>query len=44
MEAADEDGDFMPLSKKLNFDDSPPKVLKKIVTKQRKVVDPPPTS
>jgi hypothetical protein len=41
-QAADEDDDFMPLSKKHNFDDSPPKVLKKIVTKQRKVVDPPP--
>jgi hypothetical protein len=31
----------MPLSKKRNVDDSPPKVLKKIVTKRRKVVDPP---
>jgi hypothetical protein len=42
MQAADEDDEFMPLSKKRNFDDSPPKVLKKIVTKRRKVVDPPP--
>jgi hypothetical protein len=33
----------MPLSKKRNFDDSPPKVLKKIITKRRKVVDPTPT-
>jgi hypothetical protein len=41
MQAGDEDDDFMPLSKKRNFDDSPPKVLKKIVTKQRKAVDPP---
>ena len=41
MQAGDEDDDFMPLSKKRNFDDSPPKVLKKIVTKRRKVVDPP---
>ena len=40
-QAADVDDDFMPLSKKRNFDDSPPKVLKKIVTKWRKVVDPP---
>jgi hypothetical protein len=40
-QAADEDDDFMPLSKKRNFDDSPGKVLKKIVTKRRKVVDPP---
>jgi hypothetical protein len=40
-QAADEDDDFMPLSKKRNIDDSPPKVLKKIVTKRRKVVDPP---
>jgi hypothetical protein len=40
-QAADEDNDFMPLSKKRNFDDSPPKLLKKIVTKRRKVVDPP---
>jgi hypothetical protein len=31
----------MPLSKKRNFDDSPGKVLKKVVTKRRKVVDPP---
>jgi hypothetical protein len=31
MQAGDEDDDFMPLSKKRNFDDSPPKVLKKIV-------------
>jgi hypothetical protein len=31
----------MPLSKKRNFDDSPRKVLKKIVTKRRKVVDSP---
>eukprot|EP00267_Zea_mays_P040560 XP_008680581.1 uncharacterized protein LOC103655638 [Zea mays] len=41
MQAGDEDDDFMPLSKKRNFDDSPTKVLKKIVTKQRKAVDPP---
>jgi hypothetical protein len=41
MKADDEDNVFMPLSKKRNFDDSPPKVLKKIVTKQRKAVDPP---
>jgi hypothetical protein len=40
-QAADEDDDFMPLSKKRNFDDSPGKVLKKVVTKRRKVVDPP---
>jgi hypothetical protein len=40
-QVADEDDDFMPLSKKRNFDDSPRKVLKKIVTKWRKVVDPP---
>jgi hypothetical protein len=41
MKADDEDNVFMPLSKKRNFDDSPPKVLKKIVTKRRKAVDPP---
>jgi hypothetical protein len=40
-QAADEDDDFMPLSKKRNFDDSPGKVLKKVVIKRRKVVDPP---
>jgi hypothetical protein len=39
-QAADEDDDFMPLSKKRNFDDSPRKVLKKVVTKRRKVVPP----
>ena len=38
--AADEDDDFMPLSKKRNLDDSPGKVLKKVVTKRRKVVPP----
>jgi hypothetical protein len=41
MQAGGEDDDFMPLSKERNFDDSPPKVLKKIVTKRRKAVDPP---
>jgi hypothetical protein len=40
-QAADEDDDFMPLSKKRNLDDSPGKVLKKVVTKRRKVVPPP---
>jgi hypothetical protein len=30
----------MPLSKKRNLDDSPGKVLKKLVTKRRKVVPP----
>ena len=40
-QTADGDDDFMPLSKKRNFDDSPGKVLKKVVTKRRKVVDPP---
>jgi hypothetical protein len=30
----------MPLSKKRNLDDSPGKVLKKVVTKRRKVVPP----
>jgi hypothetical protein len=39
-QAADEDDDFMPLSKKRNLDDSPGKVLKKVVTKRRKVVPP----
>ena len=38
--AADEDDDFMPLSKKRNLDDSPGKVLKKVVTKRRKAVPP----
>ena len=40
-QAADEDDDFMPLSKKRNLDDSPGKVLKKVVTKRRKAVPPP---
>jgi hypothetical protein len=39
-QADDEDDEFMPISKKRNFDDSPWKVLKKVVTKRRKVVDP----
>jgi hypothetical protein len=42
-QAADEDDDFMPLSKKRNLGDSPGKVLKKVVTKRRKVVPPTPT-
>jgi hypothetical protein len=41
MHAGDENDEFMPLSKKRNFDNSSPKVLKKIVTKWRKGVDPP---
>jgi hypothetical protein len=39
-QAADEDDDFMPLSKKRNLNDSPGKVLKKVVTKRRKAVPP----
>jgi hypothetical protein len=42
MHAGDEDDDFMPVSKKRNFDSSPPKILKKIVTKRMKAVDHPP--
>jgi hypothetical protein len=40
-QVADEDDDFMPLSKKRNLDDSPGKVLKKVVIRRRKVVPPP---
>ena len=41
MHVGDDDDDFMPVLKKRNLDSSPPKMMKKIVTKRMKAVDPP---
>jgi hypothetical protein len=40
MHAGDDDDDFMPVLKKRNLDRSPPKLMKKIITKRMKAVDP----
>jgi hypothetical protein len=42
MHAGDDVDDFMPVLKNRNLDSSPPKLMKKIVTKRMKAVDPPP--
>jgi hypothetical protein len=41
MHAGDNNDDFMLVLKKCNLDSSPPKLMKKTVTKQTKAVDPP---
>jgi hypothetical protein len=41
MHAGDEDDEFMPVLKKHNLSSSPPRMMKKIVTKRMKAVNPP---
>jgi hypothetical protein len=40
MHAGDENDEFMPILKKRNLASSPPRMMKKIVTKRMKAVDP----
>ena len=41
MHAGDDDDDFMPVMKKRNINGSPSKLMKKMVTKRMKAVEPP---